>query len=265
MILIEEIDATLRRRGYRVIHETKKKRGFQKAGEAPVYLNLTSKNGETALIAHPGSDIADWAPKAPGLRVGDTYYHSSNMRHFPQRMHRGQNPICYGWGCTFESGRALEAALDFLEGKPAIDEPAAAPGSKEAPLPLEGKDESALGKRRVGHDQFRDALLKQWASCAVTGLKTTALLRASHIKPWKDASPAEKTDPYNGLLLAAHLDAAFDAGLITFQDDGRITLSPNLSPADALLLGIHSELRLRNVAAQHTPYLRFHRQEVFAA
>ena len=99
----------------------------------------------------------------------------------------------------------------------------------------------------------------------LTGLKTTALLRASHIKPWKDASPAEKTDPYNGLLLAAHLDAAFDAGLITFQDNGRITLSPNLSPADALLLGIHSELRLRNVAAQHTPYLRFHRQEVFAA
>lgn len=266
MILIDEIDALLRRNGYRVLHETKKKRCFQKASDAPVYLNLTSKNGETALIAHPGSDIANWAVKAVDIRVGDTYYHSSNMRHFPKRLHRGENPISHGWGCSFETVQALEAALDFLEGKAtgertAPAEPSAAPFAQ----PKAGRDESAMGKRRVGQDPFRDALLEHWAGCAVTGLKTTELLRASHIKPWKDASPTEKTDPYNGLLLAPHLDAAFDAGLITFHDNGSIAISPNLSSEDAKVLGIHSGLRLRNVAPQHAPYLQFHRQEVFTA
>ena len=50
----------------------------------------------------------------------------------------------------------------------------------------------------------------------MTGLDVPELLRASHIKPWADCgTDAERLDVFNGLLLAPHLDAAFDAGFIT--------------------------------------------------
>jgi predicted restriction endonuclease len=36
-------------------------------------------------------------------------------------------------------------------------------------------------------------------------------------------------DVYNGLLLSVLWDAAFDRGLVTFDDDGRPVFSANLS------------------------------------
>ncbi|MBK8265335.1 MAG: HNH endonuclease [Nannocystis sp.] len=76
--------------------------------------------------------------------------------------------------------------------------------------------------QRVGQGLFRDGLLELWEGrCVVTGLAVPALLRASHIKPWADCeSDAERLDVHNGLLLAPHLDAAFDRGFIT-DDDAR--------------------------------------------
>lgn len=75
--------------------------------------------------------------------------------------------------------------------------------------------------QRIGQDLFRADLLEYWEGrCAITGLAVPALLRASHIKPWADCeSDAERLDVFNGLLLAAHFDAAFDAGLITVVQD----------------------------------------------
>lgn len=68
--------------------------------------------------------------------------------------------------------------------------------------------------QRVGQDLFREGLLDYWeGQCAVTSLAVPDLLRASHIKPWADCSTdTERLDVFNGLLLAAHLDAAFDRG-----------------------------------------------------
>ncbi len=76
--------------------------------------------------------------------------------------------------------------------------------------------------QRVGQDLFRAALLDFWQGrCCATGLAIPELLRASHIKPWAVcADDNERLDVYNGLLLAPHLDALFDAGLMTVADDG---------------------------------------------
>lgn len=41
---------------------------------------------------------------------------------------------------------------------------------------------------------------------------------------------------FNGLLLAAHWDAAFDRGLVSFGDDGRALVKPGLSPQAKALL-----------------------------
>lgn len=266
MIHIEEIEATLRNRGYRMIHETLKKRGFQKGTQPPIYLNLNSKNGETALVAHPDTEASSWANDIPDLRVSNGYYHSSNMRHFPKRMHKGKNPVAYGWGLSFNSARGLVSALAKLEGhqEDAVVQGTGVPVSSTSPeSALEGGDVAAIAQRRIGQEQFRQDLLKHWTSCAVTGLKNVRLLRASHIRPWKSSSSKEKTNPFNGLLLAPHLDAAFDAGLISFDDHGHILLSSQLSREDAKVLGINEAMRLRSVAPAHLPFLHVHRQEVF--
>jgi putative restriction endonuclease len=115
--------------------------------------------------------------------------------------------------------------------------------------------------QRVGQDVFRDALMTYWnGRCAVTGVAHPALLRASHIKPWaKCETDGERLDVYNGLLLAAHLDAAFDAGLISFSDDGKILISSNLAMEDRDALGIHDRLGLRRIGIGHLEKLAWHR------
>lgn len=120
-------------------------------------------------------------------------------------------------------------------------------------------------RRRVGQDVFREALMAYWGSrCAVTGLAVPDLLRASHAKPWAVASASERMDLYNGLLLAVQLDALFDRGLLTFDEQGRGIMSPRLSPQAIQLLGLAGvELQLRWVREDHLPYLLYHRNRVF--
>lgn len=124
----------------------------------------------------------------------------------------------------------------------------------------------AIRDIRVGQDRFRAALMKHWdGACAVTGLRVRRLLRASHCKPWAQSSGPERLEPHNGLLLAAHLDAAFDAGYLTFTDEGAIILSPLLTEADKQALSLRHDMRLRHVQAEHAPYLHWHRDHVFLA
>lgn len=117
---------------------------------------------------------------------------------------------------------------------------------------------------RVGQDLFRKALLEYWhGHCAVTGLAVPQLLRASHLKPWADCErDAERLDVFNGFLLAAHLDAAFDQGFITFQDNGLMLVSGELDPASRALLGLDRPYYIA-LDARHRPYLAWHRQRVF--
>ena len=111
-------------------------------------------------------------------------------------------------------------------------------------------ERNALIKSRVGQGQFRDDLLALWNKrCAVTGLDLKKLLRASHIKPWKDSNNKERLDRYNGLLLAPGYDAAFDAGLITFRDDGKLVISPLLNPEQLRQLGMTPEAQIGRVSS----------------
>jgi hypothetical protein len=121
--------------------------------------------------------------------------------------------------------------------------------------------------QRVGQDVFRAGLLEYWdGRCSVTGLAVPELLRASHIKPWAAcATDAERLDVFNGLLLAAHLDAAFDTGLVTVADEGEIVVSPALTAEDRALFGLQHPLRVQRIEPGHRRYLTFHRQHVFRA
>lgn len=130
---------------------------------------------------------------------------------------------------------------------------------------LPGTEVRRTVDQRVGQDLFREILLAFWKGrCAITGLAVPELLRASHAKPWKDcATDAERLDVHNGLLLAAHLDAAFDAGLLTVEDDGRVIVSPALEAGASRMLGLYRPNRVRGLADAHRPYLAWHRQHVF--
>ena len=89
-------------------------------------------------------------------------------------------------------------------------------------------------------------------------------MRASHAKPWADANDAERLDPANGLPLAVHLDALFDAGLISFDSHGKMMLSPKLAQEVTALLGLSGEMSLRNpLSDRQEEYLRYHRENVF--
>lgn len=137
---------------------------------------------------------------------------------------------------------------------------------KVAVLPKSTEAER-LVVQRVGQNLFRDGLLDLWEGrCAVTGLAVPALLRASHIKPWADCeTDAERLDVYNGILLAPHLDAAFDRGFITVQDDGRIVVSEALDAVARSVLGLDEPLRVRGITDGHRDYLPWHRLHVFNA
>lgn len=93
-----------------------------------------------------------------------------------------------------------------------------------------GKDITITTTSRINQAFFRNAVLSAYNdACCITGLSTKSLLRASHIKPWKDSTDEEKTDPRNGLCLNALLDAAFDKGLMTLTLDGRVHFSNYIS------------------------------------
>lgn len=119
--------------------------------------------------------------------------------------------------------------------------------------------------QRVGQNLFRDGLIDFWEGrCAVTGLAVPALLRASHIKPWADCeTDAERLDVYNGILLAPHLDAAFDQGFVTVQDDGAIIVSEALDVEARSVLGLKEPLYVRGITDGHHEYLPWHRKRVF--
>ena len=97
--------------------------------------------------------------------------------------------------------------------------------------------------------------------CPLTGITDPALLRASHIIPWKDCqSDAERLDVHNGLLLSALWDAAFDRGLVTFDDAGNPQFSTALSEI------ARSELRWQAaipLTEKHKKRLAWHRTDCF--
>jgi hypothetical protein len=121
----------------------------------------------------------------------------------------------------------------------------------------------ALIDARRGQGKFREALISQWGGiCAVTGCDQIQVLRASHIKPWKKSSNAERLNARNGLLLVANLDALFDRGLVSFSSDGKMLVSKDISRSSRKLLGLPANLR-RAPTPEEDVFLDYHRNRLF--
>src|SRR5207237_10324613 len=85
-----------------------------------------------------------------------------------------------------------------------------------------------LVKARRGQGVFRSSVLLTETECRVTHVADAKHLRASHIKPWRDATNAERLNGSNGLLLSPHIDHLFDQGYISFSNSEELLVVPDV-------------------------------------
>lgn len=132
-------------------------------------------------------------------------------------------------GMAAQSESLWERIVDKHEGAKAA-EAASEENTFDIPRkPHEGPTESERVTRvRHGQDFFRRAVMAAYnARCCVSGNPVPEFLIASHILPWAKY-PEERVNPKNGLCLSRLHDAAFDKGLITFDEQKRLVLSKSL-------------------------------------
>ena len=127
-----------------------------------------------------------------------------------------------------------------------------------------GEEREALVKIRVNQGEFRKGLLRRKSCCCLCGIENEELLIASHIKPWSKSTAEEKTDIYNGLLLCPNHDKLFDGGWITFDKDGKIIISKEISNYryDKILLNIDENKKI-DVYDENRNYIKYHRENIF--
>ncbi|PSH04546.1 MAG: hypothetical protein CXZ00_06925 [Acidobacteria bacterium] len=130
---------------------------------------------------------------------------------------------------------------------------------------LDNTTRKAVIDARRGQGRFRQQLIELWGgACAVTGCDVRAALTASHIKPWRACSNKERLSAHNGLLLIGTLDCLFDNGLITFEENGRLCTSSQLSAKQKRTLGLRSGMKLRRIERAHLPFLKWHRDKEYS-
>lgn len=102
-------------------------------------------------------------------------------------------------------------------------------GIRRISRPPEGDTETLrTTKQRRGQRYFREIVLNNYDNrCAITGLPVREILVASHILPWAEHE-AERLNVRNGIALNRLHDAAFDQGLIAFDDELCLLLSRRL-------------------------------------
>ena len=207
--------------------------------------------------------------KRPGRTTGKYFKVCSNsIEELEQwswvKYQKGLNPcrICKEKGLPVEQLTGIQnfQAASALSLKSDIDELKKCLSSKTDP---EKRTEiETLIKARQGQGRFRQKLLELYPNCPLTGLDVRSLLIASHIKPWSKCNNEERLDPFNGLMLAPNIDALFDSGLITFETDGTIKISPKIDLKNQKRLGISPDMKLK-IRPKSKKYFEYHRNHVF--
>ena len=125
-------------------------------------------------------------------------------------------------------------------------------------------ERTALVQARRGQGIFRDNVRSIEHACRITRVERMEHLIASHIQPWRDSSNEERLDGENGLLLTPTVDHLFDKGFISFENAGKLIVSPVADPVSLKRMGIDRDARA-NIGAfseGQRRYLEFHRENV---
>lgn len=131
------------------------------------------------------------------------------------------------------------------------------------------EDREATTRVRRGQAAFAKAIKDNYGSaCAICGIELSALLVASHIKPWAD-DPDHRLDPANGICLCVLHDRLFDEGLITLSPELTVVVARDLRTARAkgvqeIVAGIEGT-RLKAPASSPPGELMldYHRRAIF--
>lgn len=144
---------------------------------------------------------------------------------------------------------------------------------------LEDTTKKSVIMARRGQGAFRANVESVESECRFTGVTNSALLIASHIKPWRSChSVQERLDGNNGLLLTPNADLLFDRGFISFEDSGEVLVSPRVDRTDLRRLGFDQLVverfgfaeapaiwRTGAFRAKQRFYLTYHRSDVFVS
>jgi putative restriction endonuclease len=124
-------------------------------------------------------------------------------------------------------------------------------------------ERAQLVKARRGQGIFRTNVRMNESRCRVTGVDDPAHLRASHMKPWKECTDAEKLHGCNGLLLAPHIDHLFDRGWISFTNSGDLLIATGMNPEVLGAWNVSAGLNNGPFSQQQGEFLEYHRTHVF--
>jgi hypothetical protein len=120
-----------------------------------------------------------------------------------------------------------------------------------------------LVRARRGQGVFRANVLLHEECCRVTRVSEPRHLKASHIKPWREATDTERLDGSNGLLLSPHIDHLFDEGYITFSSGQELVIVPEVRDKLLDAWGIDAGVRVGEFSREQNAYLDYHRANVF--
>jgi putative restriction endonuclease len=134
----------------------------------------------------------------------------------------------------------------------------------KADASLPETDRQAIVLARRGQGLFKERVMKIERACRITGVNREEHLRASHCKPWRDATNEERLDGENGLLLTPSIDHLFDRGFIAFDDTGQVIVSPVAHRESLLRMGIQpdSPPKVGIFSSGQRRFLQFHRDNV---
>jgi putative restriction endonuclease len=125
-------------------------------------------------------------------------------------------------------------------------------------------ERQALVLSRRGQGVFRANVQAIERACRITKVERREHLIAGHVKPWRDSSNDERLNGENGLLLTPTIDHLFDKGFLSFEDGGRLILSPVADPESLRRMGIPTDTAV-NVGAfslGQRAFLEYHRDNV---
>jgi len=131
-------------------------------------------------------------------------------------------------------------------------------------LEIKATERDALVMARRGQGLFKERVMRIERRCRITQVDNPVHLRASHLKPWRDATNEERLNGDNGLLLTPSIDHLLDKGFISFENSGELIMSPVAHKPSLERMGVATN-RIVNVGSfteGQKYFLNYHRDAV---